>query len=196
MHERVSSVEDTANIMFDRLVHAGISPVDEEFVNLALQGARDVFDCTAQALADGTLTLADLYDDNYVEIEGSNPPRYRNRAVTWTDANWRPIFDRVKASHPAVMGSVCMDWNGYLPAHLSERSRKPTGNREHDGEFCRNGLLFADLKNRYRNPGSEYTMGAYRYSIDDKTYSVVRVVYVPLIFDGRRWGEFNVNYAR
>jgi hypothetical protein len=42
------------------------------------------------ALADGSLTESALFDDNYIEVAGTNPQLYRNRFSDWADAHWRP----------------------------------------------------------------------------------------------------------
>jgi methyl-accepting chemotaxis protein len=37
-------------------------------------------------------------------------------------------------------------------------------------------------------------MSVYRREEDGQTYNVVRNVYVPLRFDGRRWGDLEISY--
>ena len=40
-----------------------------------------------------------------------------------------------------------------------------------------------------------YMMAVYRQEGDGREYQVVRNVYVPLIINGRRWGDFEVAYS-
>ena len=38
-------------------------------------------------------------------------------------------------------------------------------------------------------------MAVYRQEGDGRTYEIVRNVYVPLVIDGRRWGDFELAYV-
>ncbi len=40
-----------------------------------------------------------------------------------------------------------------------------------------------------------YMMAVYRQEGDGKNYLVVRNVYVPLVINGRRWGDFELAYS-
>lgn len=194
--KRMSGLEELSNVMFDQIVHAGLCPQDDVIVGLAKEAAREVAEIAATALAAGTLDTVSLFDENYNEIPGSNPVRYRNRFSDWAHANWRPVLDRVKSSNAAVVATVCDDRNGFLPTHLTERSQQPTGDYLHDLQFCRNGrLIFNDADRRIKQSDAEYTMTVYRHEGDGRNYKVVRLVSVPLVIAGRRWGEYEITYA-
>ena len=54
--------------------------------------------------------------------------------------------DRTVAQHPEIKMSSAGDMNGFLPTHITECSRAPTGDLEHDTAHCRNGrILFDDV---------------------------------------------------
>jgi methyl-accepting chemotaxis protein len=38
-------------------------------------------------------------------------------------------------------------------------------------------------------------MAVYRHEGDGEHYRVVRLVSVPMVFDGRRWGEYEISYV-
>ena len=115
-------------------------------------------------------------DDRYVEVPGTNPQLYRNGFCDWADQHWRPVLDRVKASDPNIVATVCDDRNGFLPTHLSDRSRKPTGNYEHDLQYCRNGrMIFNAIDKRIKGSDAPFSMAVYRYEGDGKQYRVVRL---------------------
>jgi methyl-accepting chemotaxis protein len=86
--------------------------------------------------------------------------------------------------------------NGFLPTHITERSRKPTGDYNHDMQFCRNGRIMLEAIDRKAKASpAPYMMAVYRQEGDGDSYVVVRNVYVPLIFGGRRWGDFELAYS-
>jgi methyl-accepting chemotaxis protein len=192
---RMAELEEMASVMFDRVVHAGLAPQDSLMVEKAQAGSAEVTALAIAALADGSLTEAQLFDDKYAELPGTNPQLYRNRFSDWADANWRPVLDRIKASDPNIVATVCDDRNGFLPTHLSDRSRAPTGEYSHDLQYCRNGrIIFNAIDKRIKNSDAAYSMAVYRYEGDGKQYRVVRLASVPILINGRRWGDYEISY--
>ena len=195
-HQRTEGLEMTANAMFDDIVQAGLSPADSIMVDRALSAARDVVERAQAALTEGTLTHSQLFDRTYVPIEASNPPRFRTGLMDWADAHWRPIIDRITASDDRITATACTDTNGYLPTHLTAHSRAPTGDLAHDTRNCRNGrILFDPIDQKAKASTAPYMMAVYRQEGDGKVYRVVRNVYVPMVIDGRRWGDLELAYC-
>ncbi len=195
-HGSMSSLELTASGMLDSIVKAGLSPRDSLMVDKASVYAAEVKVLTEAALADGTLTSDALFDRDYVEIEGSNPVRYRSRLTSWADINWRPVLDRMVAEGGAVRMCSIADMNGFLPTHTTDRSRAPTGDVSHDTKYCRNGrILLTATDQQAKQSDAPYLMAVYRQEGDGETSVVVRNVYIPLIINGRRWGDFEVAYS-
>src|SRR3546814_15718764 len=88
--------------------------------------------------------MEQLFDTNYVRVPNSNPERFRTSLWDWADAHWRPLFDRIVAQHPEIKMSSAGDMNGFLPTHISDCSRAPTGDLEHDTAHFRNGRILPD----------------------------------------------------
>ncbi|WP_338244941.1 methyl-accepting chemotaxis protein [Aurantiacibacter hainanensis] len=195
-HTRIEGLELTASAMFDSLVKAGLSPNDDEMVAIAQDYAREIVESTEKALAAGDLSADRLFDRNYVEIPGSNPRRYRTGLTEFADRCWQPMLDRFTDSDPRICATACTDMSGFLPTHLSRHSRPPTGDLAHDTQYCRNGRKILDpVDERAKASTAPFMMAVYRQERDGQHYQVVRNVYVPLVIDGRRWGDLEVAYA-
>jgi len=195
-HRRVEDLEMTASGMFDAIVHAGLSPPDSAMVERAIVSARELTELTEAALASGVLSESALFDRDYQPIPGSNPPRFRTRLCDWADTNWRPLLDRFATSHPAVMAAACTDMGGFLPTHLSRFSLPPTGDLTHDTKNCRNGRkIFDPIDQQAKASTAPFLMAVYRQEGDGRSYKVVRNVYLPLYFAGRRWGDLELAYS-
>jgi methyl-accepting chemotaxis protein len=180
-HSRMGELEMTASEMFDSIVKAGLSPQDSAMVEQAQESAREIERLTEEALERGELTVEQLFDQDYREIKGSNPPRYRTGLMDWAHAHWRPLLDRVEATNGPVMGSACTDMKGYLA---------------HDTHSCRNGrIIFDPIDRKAKSSSAPYMMAVYRQEGDGRTYRVVRNVYVPIRVGGRRWGDFELAYS-
>ena len=195
-HRRMNELELTASEMFDGIVKAGLSPKDSEMVLRAQAVAKEIAERAESALADGKLSENALFDQNYRSVAGSNPPRYRTGLSDWADQNWRPVLDRISAQGAPIRMCSQADMKGYLPTHVTSRSRQPTGDLAHDTEFCRNGrILFDPLDQKAKRSNAPYMMAVYRQEGDGQQYQVVRNVYVPLVINGRRWGDFELAYS-
>ena len=195
-HSRMEQLEMTANVMFDNIVGAGLSPADSLMVERAQAAAREIADLTQAALDAGELAESALFDRDYQLIPGSDPKRFATRLMAWANRNWRPVYDRIVVSDPQIMAVACTDMNGHLPAHLSEFSREPTGDKAHDTKHCRNGRIILDaIDRKAKESRAPYMMAVYRQEGDGRSYKVVRNVYVPLEIAGRRWGDLELAYS-
>lgn len=193
--ERMGILEAAGSDMFDGIVRGGLSPVDLEMVEIALEHVHELVTVTEQALANGTLTKAALFDRDYREIPGSNPARYTTGLTQWADQNWRPIIDRCLARGRPIKMFMPADMQGFMPTHATERSRPQTGNIAHDNAFCRNGrIIFGPSEQRARNSNHPFLMAVHRQNGNDGTFYIVRTVYVPLVVNGERWGDAELAY--
>lgn len=196
-HRQITDLETQANRMFDHIVHSGLSSEDLVFVEMAKAKAQTLVEITEAALASGVLTMEDLFDNNYQSVPGSNPPRFTTRLTRWAEQNWQPVIEAVKARRPdSILSCVPTSREGFLPIHLKEFSKAPTGDLAHDTKHCRNGrILLGGIDDIAKASEQDYMMAVYRHEGDGKTYKTVRNVYVPLRINGRRWGDAEIAYV-
>ena len=195
-HKRMEELEMTASDMFDALVQAGLSPRDSVMVEKAQETARAIAEAAEEAIEAGEMTEAQIFDQDYQLIEGSNPKRYRTGLTDWADKVWQPMLDAAKASDNTVSATACTDTKGFLPTHISEMAQTPTGDVTHDTKYCRNGrIMMYPIDHKAKISTAPYMCAVYRQEGDGKQYRVVRNVYVPLYIKGRRWGDFEYAYS-
>ena len=195
-HTRMEELELTASDMFDQIVKAGLSPQDSLHVEKAQGVARQLEEVAEKAIAEGRLSMDQLFDRNYVEVKGTNPQLYRTTLSDWADEKWRPFFDNMVAEGGSMRMCSCNDMNGFLPTHITDRSRKPTGDLAHDTKHCRNGRIIQEGCDIAAKKSTDpYMMAVYRQEGDGQKYEVVRNVYVPIFIQGRRWGDFELAYS-
>ena len=192
---QMKDLELSANSMFDTLIKAGLSPLDTEMAERAMKIGQEIADIMEKAVAEGSVSERALFDHAYQEIPGSNPVRYRTAMSDWAGRTIRPILDRVQKSDPRIRITSCADINGWLPTHCSSHSRPPTGDLKHDTEFCRDGrkILHEDDR-RAKASTDRFTMTHYRQEGDGETHVTMRNVYVPIVVNGRRWGDYELPY--
>jgi methyl-accepting chemotaxis protein len=192
--ERLKHLESLSNTMLDTLANSGAEIDDTPFILKAQDAMRAIQAEVERGIASGEINESDVFDRNYKLIEGSNPAQYDTGFCNFADKYVRPILDRFKATDNRIIGSAITDVNGYLPTHLSERCNKPGPDPVWNDEHCRNKRIFMDETTRNAiNSNKPAMLATYRMELGDK-YIPVKNVFVPVWFNGRRWGNFELAY--
>ncbi|MDY7098784.1 MAG: methyl-accepting chemotaxis protein [Pseudomonadota bacterium] len=192
----VTGLEGVANDMFDGLVRAGLSPRDGLMAEHAMEYARKIITATEEALSAKTLSEGALFDTDYQRIPGSDPERFTTSLSPFAKSVWKPIIDQATDSVDDIVATVCANADGFMPTHIDRYAQKPTGDYEHDRQFCRNGLILMDEADRVAlKSNASYRLSVFRQPTASGGSQVVRCVYVPLRFQGRRWGDLKCAYV-
>ena len=192
--ERLKHLESLSNTMLDTLANSGAEIDDTPFILKAQEAMRAIQAEVERGIAAGEIGETEVFDRNYRLIEGSNPAQYDSSFCDFADKYVRPILDRFKATDARIIGSAITDVNGYLPTHLSERCHKPGPDPVWNDAHCRNKRIFMDETTRNAiNSNKPAMLATYRMELGDK-YIPVKNVFVPVWFNGRRWGNFELAY--
>lgn len=192
--KRLEHLELLSSLMLDTLANSGAEIDDTPFILKAQETMRAIQGAIERGLASGEVSMDDIFDREYVLIEGTNPAQYDNRFCDFADRHVQPILDRVKNSDDRVIGSAITDINGYLPTHLSERSHVPGPDPVWNDAHCRNKRIFMDDMTAAAIVSERPAMLAtYRMELGEK-FIPVKNVFVPLWVKGRRWGNYELAY--
>ena len=192
--KRLAHLESLSNSMLDTLANSGAEIDDTPFILKAQEACRQIQAAIEHAIDAGEVTIEDVFDRDYKPIEGSNPIQYDTRFCVHADKYVQPILDRIKASDSRIIGSAIGDMNGYLPTHLSERSQPQGNDPIWNDEHCRNKRILIDDTTRNALASDKpATLATYRMTLGDRSIPV-KNVFVPLIFKGRRWGNYELAY--
>jgi methyl-accepting chemotaxis protein len=194
--DQLDMLESSSNRIFNLVGHSGVEMADSRFVRMALDGAERVHATIAQSLASGRLTADQLFDTNYQIVPDTDPIQFLNGFVTFADAEIRSILDSETSKDGRVVGCCLVDRNGFLPTHISEKSHpQRPGERRWNLENCRNRQIFMDRQTRDAlDSEGDWFLYTYRQDFGDGRYRALRSVFVPLMFEGRRWGLYEVGY--
>ena len=192
--KRLTHLELLSNTMLDTLANSGAEIDDTPFISLAQDAMRAIQQAVEAGIASGEIDEDAVFDRDYVQIEGTNPPQYNNGFADFADVHVRTVLDRFKARDGRIIGSAITNMDGYLPTHLSERCHTPGPDPVWNDEHCRNRRIFMDETTRNAcNSDKPAMLATYRMELGDK-YIPVKNVFVPLSFNGRRWGNFELAY--
>jgi methyl-accepting chemotaxis protein len=176
-------------------VKARTANMEEELLSRgrieALTGATTMERVLEDALASGRFTMEELFDENYVPIPGTDPPKYHTKYDAYLDKTIQSLEDEYLKDEQVVF-AVLVDRNGYLPTHNSRFSQPLTGDREKDRLGNRTKRLFNDevgLKAAHNN--DEILKQVYNRDTGERMWDISTPVHV----QGKKWGSLRIGFS-
>ena len=167
-----------------------------EFVTRAMEAGVALTRIFENAVATGAISIEDMFDTNYVEIPGSNPPQHRTRILDWADRALPPFQEAFLAKDPRMVFCVMIDRNGYLPVHnkIYSHPQRP-GDVAFNTANSRNRRIFNDPAGLAagRNQRS-FLIQSYARDMGNGQTIMMREIDVPIRVNGRHWGGFRTAY--
>lgn len=157
----------------------------------AQQAAAEIAGLFEQALAQGTLTDSQVFDQNYQPIAGTNPVKYHTRYDKFTDQHFPAIQEPILARMKGVLYAGAVDVNGYFPTHNHRYSQPLSGDYAKDLVNNRTKRLFDDRTGRRCGANTEVLL-LQTYKRD--TGEVMHDLSVPIRVRGRHWGGFRIGF--
>jgi methyl-accepting chemotaxis protein len=167
-----------------------------EFVTRAMETGDAITKIFENAVAKGDITLDDLFDEDYIKIEGSDPVQYRTRFLHWADRALPEIQEAMLARDARAAFCAAIDRNGYLPVHNKMYSHpQRAGDAAWNTANCRNRRIFNDAAGLAagRNIRS-YLIQSYARDMGNGKTIMMREIDVPIRVRGRHWGGFRTAY--
>ena len=167
-----------------------------EFVTRAMEAGTALTKIFEDAVASGAISIDDMFDTDYVEIPGSNPPQHRTRILNWADRALPPFQEAFLTRDPRMVFCVMIDRNGYLPVHnkIYSHPQRP-GDVVWNTANSRNRRIFNDPAGLAagRNLRS-YLIQSYARDMGNGKTIMMREIDVPVRVKGRHWGGFRTAY--
>ncbi len=156
----------------------------------ATSAARQYGDVLDAAIDSGQLSVADVFDQGYVEIKGwdwAGKPKYHTRYDSFTDRAVIVFQDKLLENDEYVY-AVGLDVNGYVPTHNGPNQRPLTGDPAKD-------LLGNRTKRKYWSNDTEvnraknlepFLLQVYHRDTGETMWDAS----APIFVKGKHWGAF------
>ncbi len=188
--KRLVTLEMQSNLMLNTLANSGAEIDDTPMILKAQEFARRITTAVDGAIARGEISLTQVFDRNYREIPGSNPPQYDTDFCDIADKYVQPLLDEAMRSGNHVSGAALNNDENYMPTHQSSRSMPQGDDPVWNDAHCRNKrILEVDEQTRFAHQSDELTFMTYLLKRGNES-EVVKNVYVPVYIGGKRWGNF------
>ena len=182
--------------LIELVADCGIETEDTPYINAAMETAGQVAKLLEDAVRTGTITSADLFDENYRPIEGTAPAQVTTRFCDLTDRLLPQVQERVLGLSGRVVFCIAVDRNGYVPTHNRKycQPQRPgdlawnTANSRYRRIFNdRTGLASA----RNRRP---FLLQTYRRDMGNGQFVLMKEAAAPISVNGRHWGGLRLAF--
>ena len=178
-------LDEITAIAFSAMEHIKIDTPIEQIYQILLDGKKEIEKTIEDAIKNGEISSADIWDRNYVPVPNTNPQKHKTRFTNFFKRKIQPIEDKLLSSHPQFVFVAAVDDHGYLPAHNSIYDKPLTGDYEKDLVGNRSMRIFDDKTGLAAAQNTKKIL-VQTYMRD--TGEAMHDISVPLYVEGRHWG--------
>ncbi|HEY0918126.1 methyl-accepting chemotaxis protein [Devosia sp.] len=193
--ERTRAILSVSEDLMLFIAQSGIRTEDTPIIELAQDIAGRIARLFEAALARGELTQAELFDEAYRPVPGTDPQQLLTRFVPFTDRHLPPLQEPVLGFDPRITFCAAVDRNGYLPTHNRVYSQRQGKDPVWNAANCRNRRLFNDrtglAAGRSERP---FLLQTYRRDMGGGKFVLMKDCSAPITVHGRHWGGFRIGY--
>ncbi|WP_299686874.1 methyl-accepting chemotaxis protein [uncultured Tateyamaria sp.] len=195
-HGRVLRLIDTSEEMVQSTAALGGMTEDARFIEHVQRVAAQISDTLEQALSNGRLSEARLFDRTYEPVPGTTPQQVRTGYVDLFDQLLPPIQEPVLAFDPKVVFCAAVDVNGYLPTHNRKFSQPQTDDAVWNTAHCRNRRIFDDRVGlKAGRSTAPFLLQVYRRDMGGGDFKMMKDLSCPIRVNGKHWGGLRLAYT-
>jgi methyl-accepting chemotaxis protein len=193
--KRVEGLLTLSETLIEYIAESGVTTGDTPIIEVGIDTANRISAEFEAAIARGEITEAQLFDERYREIPGTNPKQFLTEYVRFTDSLLPPIQDPLQQSDPRIVFCVAWAKGGYLPTHnpnyRQPQGKDPVWNAAH----CRNRRIYDDraVKKVARNT-KRFLLQTYRRNMGGGKFMLIKDLSAPIFVRGRHWGAFRIGF--
>jgi methyl-accepting chemotaxis protein len=190
---RIDGLVDASQDLVGFIAEKAVNTRNGALVTLAMETAGTITRMFEQAVDRGEIGLADLFDDDYRPIPGTDPQQVMTRFVSLTDRLLPAVQEPILSVDPRIAFCAAVDRNGYLPTHNKKFSRPQGHDPVWNAANSRNRRIFNDrtglAAGRNTKPSLVQT---YRRDMGGGQFVLMKDISAPIRVKGRHWGGFRI----
>ena len=182
--------------LFEALALSGHETEDTPFIEMVQSKAAQISAVFEAAVASGEISEDALFDEKYVDIEGTDPVQKMTRFVEFTDRVLPPIQEPVLDFDDSIVFCAAVDKNAFLPTHNHKFSNpQKVGDYEWNMANSRNRRVFDDRTGlaAAKNEKS-FLLQTYRREMGGGVFAVMKDLSAPIKVNGKHWGGLRLAY--
>ena len=177
------------------LVESGFETADAAFIDLARSKADEIAELFTAAVARGQISMADLFDDAYKVVPGSDPKQVTTRFTGFTDRVLPALQEPVLGFDKRITFCAAVDRNGYLPTHNAIYSQPQGSDPVWNAANCRNRRIFSDRTGLSAGRSTKpFLLQTYRRDMGGGQFALMKDCSAPISVNGRHWGGLRLAF--
>jgi methyl-accepting chemotaxis protein len=192
---RVESILGISEDFILFIAESGIVTADTPIVEKCLEIAGIVGELFERAVTKGEIGMAELFDENYRPLPGTDPLQHMTRFVKLTDRLLPDIQEPLLGFDPRITFCAAVDRNGYLPTHNKIYSNPQGSDPVWNSANCRNRRIFNDRTGLSAGRSTRrFLLQTYRRDMGGGNFVLMKDVSAPITVLGRHWGGFRIGF--
>ena len=174
---------------------ADVETSDRPFIEKARECAAEAGARLEQAIADGRVSEADVFDRDHEPVPDTNPQQFTTRFVELTDALFPEFQEAAVDSHEKIISCCCTDDTGYIGTH-NRKVSKPQRPDDPNWNLAnsRHRQIYRDRVGKAAAESTEpFLLQAYRRNMGDR-FVLAKDASAPIYVNARHWGACRVIY--
>jgi methyl-accepting chemotaxis protein len=168
---------------------------DTPFITAVIEAAAQVSRLLEDSLRTRAVSEADLFDENYRPIAGTNPPQHTTRFIELADRLFPQVQERMLGLSDKVVFCIAVDRNGYVATHNKKYCHPQRGDVAWDSANSRYRRIFNDrtglASGRNTRP---FLLQTYRRDMGGGQFVVMKEAAAPITVNGRHWGGLRLAF--
>lgn len=182
--------------LIEEIAGCGVETTDTPFIAAAQDAAGRIATLLEQALRQGDITAADLFDERYQPVEGSEPAQHLTRFCALAERLFPGVQEPALALSDKIAYCIAVDRNGYCAMHnrkVSQPQRR--GDPVWNAANSRWRRIFNDRTGlasaRNQRP---FLLQTYRRDMGGGRFVILKEAAAPILVAGRHWGAVRVGF--
>ena len=192
---RVESILGISEDFILFIAESGIETPDTPIIDLCRATAQRIGRLFEDAVSRGEISLADLFDENYRPVAGTDPLQHITRFVAFTDRVLPDVQEPLLRFDRRIAFCAAADRNGYLPTHNLVYSKPQGDDPVWNSANCRNRRIFNDRTGLSAGRSTRsFLLQTYRRDMGGGNFVLMKDVSAPITVHGRHWGGFRLGF--
>ncbi len=191
LEQMAGNLKDVGTVF--KLGEAGKRAIDihSTMPAVAQQAATLVGQRFEQAIREGRISEAILFEQTYTPIPNTKPQKFQTPSDRLADDLLPALQEPILERHAHVSYAISADRKGYVPTHNRRYSQPLTGDEKTDLLNNRTKRVFDDpVGSRVGSHELPYLLQTYRRDTGEIIFDISAPIYV----NGHHWGGFRIGY--
>jgi methyl-accepting chemotaxis protein len=190
---RIDGLVGASQDLVGFVAEKAVNTKDGALVTLAMETAGRVAGLFEDAIRRGEASLADLFDEDYQPVPGTDPEQVTTRFTALTDRLLPTLQEQVLTLDPRIVFCAAVDRNGYLPTHNRKFSQPQGRDPVWNAANCRNRRIFNDRTGLAAGQNQKSSLvQTYRRDMGGGQFVLMKDISAPIRVQGRHWGGFRI----